>query len=144
MRACRPDTYGSGNTQSLSGRRPMVPPMAWNTLRPPAPRSCACSPMTSSVRIMVCLFLLAAESLIMETDGASQYRPEGRNNNEYYRPLPADFRATHHKRDGGYERPSAQCEETLVFALFCSRGRLVCGGGLGGRTPGHGGICCLL
>src|SRR5262245_6222411 len=52
MRACRPETYGSGNTQSLSGRRPIVPPIALKTLRLPAPRSSACSPMTSSVRIM--------------------------------------------------------------------------------------------
>src|SRR5262245_17864476 len=115
--------------------------MAWNTLRPPAPRSSACSPMTSSVRIMVRLFLLSVESLIMETDGASQYRPEDRNNNEYYRPLPSDFRAQDHRWDGRHERARAAGGETLVSGPFDCRGRLFCGCSVGCRAPGHGGIC---
>src|SRR5688572_14154866 len=67
--------------------------MALKVLRPAAPRSCACSPMTSSVRIMEsACFPRSAEALIVQRLGASQYRPEGRNNNEYYRPLQRNFR----------------------------------------------------
>jgi hypothetical protein len=33
MRAWRLETYPSGSTQSLSGSRPIVPPMAENTFR---------------------------------------------------------------------------------------------------------------
>ncbi len=123
----------------------MVPPMALKILRPPAPRSCACSPMTSSVRIMVsACFPRSAEALIMETIGASQYRPEGRNNNEYYRPL--QRQTFGHRTAAGmtkwgrhYVRPERrQPGKRRNFAPFCGCGGVVRGRGLGCRTAGHG------
>jgi hypothetical protein len=51
-RAWRLETCLSGNTQSLSGRRPMVPPAASNSLREEYPMRLAQGSVTSSLRIM--------------------------------------------------------------------------------------------
>src|SRR4051812_12560684 len=52
MRACRFETYGSGSTRWLSGRRPIVPPASLNTLRTVATALPPCGPVTSNVRII--------------------------------------------------------------------------------------------
>jgi hypothetical protein len=49
IRAWCPEMYSSGNIQSLSASRPMVPPDV-NVLRAAAPMRAAFSPMTSSVK----------------------------------------------------------------------------------------------
>jgi hypothetical protein len=51
MTACRLDTNrsGSGNTQSLSAERPILPPSGPNTLIDAGPSICACGPTTRNV-----------------------------------------------------------------------------------------------
>ena len=89
------------------------------------------------------LFPRSAEALIVQRLGASQYRPEGRNNNEYYRPLqrrlsgPDATGITDGQAMTGQRR---QPDKRRDFAAFCGRGGLVRDRRLGGRAAGHGGL----
>src|SRR5262245_61136276 len=59
IRAWRLDTYGSGKTQSFSGRRPMVPPLARKAFRLSA-GGVPSRPVISNVRIIALLRQITA------------------------------------------------------------------------------------